>query len=73
MSFAGDLVRITPDEIAHALLLAIAKDIQAGASDDRKSEWLKMLLSVPCTFKRLDEDDAKFAELARPFFQISQT
>ena len=72
MLFAGDLARITPDEIATPLLLAVAKDIRAGASEDRKSDWLKMMLSVPCTFRRLDEDDAKFAELARTFFKSSQ-
>ena len=61
----GDLLRITPDEITHALLLGVATRIRAGAKAGELQQWRRMLLSVPCTFRRLDSEDDKYAEVAK--------
>ena len=71
----GSLLRVTPDEITHAVVLAVAKRIRSEAPKEELDQWRRMLLSVPCTFRRLDSMDEKFSEQARirqRFFDTSK-
>ena len=60
---AADLVRYSPDEHAHAVIFKVAKRLGDPALSEKEADdWLRMLLSYPVVFKRLDTKDAKFAE-----------
>ena len=60
---SADLIRYSPDEHCHAVIFKVAERSQApDCTDEEKEAWLRMLLSFPTTFKRLDTKDEKFAE-----------
>jgi hypothetical protein len=42
----SNLLMLMPEETAHAYLLAINRDIEAGASDETIMKWKKHCLSV---------------------------
>ena len=58
----GSILRISPDEYPHAIVLKIAKLIKAGTSDEDLVPYLRMLLSCPATFRRLENNDELYAE-----------
>ena len=43
----GKLERLSPEEAPYAFLLGIAAAVQAGATEEDKSEWRRLMLSVP--------------------------
>jgi hypothetical protein len=53
----GHLKAISPEELRHAMLLAIARDIKRNLD---VSEWRKSLLSVTSSFQQVDSEDALF-------------
>ena len=61
----GDLLRLSPDEISHAVLHRVASRIQADASKEELAAWKRMLLSCPCTFRRIDNQEDQLTEAAR--------
>ena len=58
----GDVLRISPDEVAHAFIFRVAQRITANAPEAELTELLRTMLSMPVCFKRLDSDDKKLAE-----------
>lgn len=56
----GSLKAISPEEPRHALILAIARDIEAGQSDVELQHWRDLILSTQVQFKRVDSDDDVF-------------
>jgi len=50
----GGLVRVSPDEFPHAVVLKIAGLIRKGATDDELKPYKRMVLSTPATFVRHD-------------------
>lgn len=54
---AGQLRRVSPDEEHHAFILATARDLAAGKSEQ---EWKAKWLSCIATFVRLDSQEAAF-------------
>ena len=58
----GDCLRVSPDEWAHAIVFKIAERLDAGAGDSEMKEWKRAVLSTPCTWKRLDTEDERYAE-----------
>ena len=63
----GGLVRVSAEEPHHGLLFRVADRISNGADQAELQQWLRVLLSVPCCFKRLGaqrlgSEDAAFAE-----------
>ena len=46
----GSLVRISPDEVIIAFVLAAARDLQKSQSEDRIALWLRVALCVPMEF-----------------------
>ena len=53
----GHLKAISPEELRHAMLLAIARDITKGLDVD---EWRRCLLSVTFSFQHVDSEDVLF-------------
>jgi hypothetical protein len=55
------LLRVSPEEPVHAVLLRIAERIGQTCSDEELSGWRSTLLSWPCKFvKGLDTDDSRY-------------
>ena len=46
----GGLMRVSPEEIAAAFILAVARDIQKQKPDDLLQKWYKQLRSTTCVF-----------------------
>ena len=54
----GSLVRMSPDELCHKVILRIADRINNGATEAELQQWLRTLLSSPSTFKvRATQDE----------------
>ena len=58
----GGMIRLSPDEYAHAYVFRFAREIQATNSDDILNPWLQTVLSFPTDFKRRDSLDSQYAE-----------
>ena len=58
----GSLLRLSPDEYSHAVLIKLRTRILDGAEDHELRQWLRSLLSAPSVFKRLNGSDEIFAE-----------
>ena len=58
----GSLTRLSPDEVAHAVVFKIAERLEAGASIDEKKQWLRMLLSCPMAFRYAPGPERHYAE-----------
>ena len=58
----GSLVRLPPDETAHALVFKIAERIAAKAPTQELQQWKRVLLNTPATFKWLVSNDERYAE-----------
>ena len=58
----GALVRLSPDELVHALVLRVGKEIASGKTDEELKPWLRVMLSCPAIFKRCDTSDQQYAE-----------
>jgi hypothetical protein len=56
----GNLKAISPEEPRHALVFAIARDIDAGLTDDELLPWKNLVVSAIITFKTVDTDDDIF-------------
>ena len=56
----GNLKSISPEEPRHALVFAIARDIDAGLSDDDLLLWKNLVVSTIMTFKTVDTEDSIF-------------
>lgn len=52
----GLLKAVSPEEPRHALLLAIARDIQKGLPDESLVLWKRMVLSAVVEFRRLSTE-----------------
>ncbi len=50
-SHKGRLMRLSPEEISHAVVAALAESVKAGATDGEIDMWLKVVLSTPCVFE----------------------
>ena len=71
MGSIGSWIRITPDELIHAFLTAVYKDVvcaeDPAASEATKTEaeqklssWRRVMLTVPMTFEKFPSKDAVF-------------
>ena len=58
----GEIMRASPCEPCHALLHKFAGLILADAPASVLNDWLCVLLSYPCIFTQLKDDDEKIAE-----------
>ena len=58
----GGILRLSPDEWSHALVIRLASRITANAGKPEMLEWLRCLLSCPTTLKKIEQVDARFAE-----------
>ena len=58
----GDMLLISPDEWAHAIVFKVAADITNGVDGARLRAWENTLLSTPAICMRLDSDDKVYAE-----------
>ena len=58
----GSVLQVSPNEMQHALLFRVMNRLEEGCDEAEAQMWLRTLLSVPCIFKKLDSDDAKYAE-----------
>lgn len=56
----GELRRVSPEEVEHALLLAVSESIKEGADEAVLREWRAVLLSVPMHFVVLNGGDALY-------------
>jgi hypothetical protein len=56
----GNLKAISPEEPRHALIFAIARDIDAGLSDADLRVWKNLAVSAIITFKAVATDDELF-------------
>eukprot|EP00969_Alexandrium_andersonii_P211545 9342592-Alexandrium_andersonii.AAC.1 len=52
----GAMKRVSPEEFAHAALLACSAALQAGLSDQDTRRWLHMFLKTPFAFQFLPND-----------------
>ena len=52
----GALKQVSPEEIAAAHILAIARDVEKQEGEDIMEEWAKYLRSSTCVFVVLDSD-----------------
>ena len=57
----GSVLRVSPDELYHAVMFKVAQRINEKAPSGELRDWKRTLLSAPCCFKRFDSEDAKFA------------
>ena len=58
----GAMLRLSPDEFAHAYIFKFAEIIKSNADGKTLNAWLRTILSFPCTFKRRDTTDSQYAE-----------
>lgn len=56
----GNLKSTSPEEARHALILAIHRDIESGASTDDLLLWRKLILSTVTTFTVYETEDDLF-------------
>lgn len=54
----GNLKAISPEEPRHAIILALAKDIESGTVDSLA--WKNRILGTIVTFRKVDNDDDIF-------------
>ena len=47
-------------EESHALVRAVARDIEAGVGEEKLERWYHIMLSMSTVFKVLDSDDDAF-------------
>ena len=63
----GRIQTLSPDELAHATVLAVAELISSGKLRTTKSKegqaWLKQLLSTPVSFQKCDTADERFVAM----------
>jgi len=57
----GDVVDLSPEELKHAVLFKVAQRIKENAPESELVEWRRTLLSAPCTFKRVDTAQGRYA------------
>jgi hypothetical protein len=53
----GNLVSLSPLELAHALILRIGEEITAGADNARLKAWRQMVLTCTIAFETMDSND----------------
>ena len=58
--YRGNLKSTSPEEARHALILAIHRDIESGASNDELLSWRKLVLSTVTTFTVYETEDDLF-------------
>ena len=58
--YRGNLKSTSPEEARHALILAIHRDIESGASTDDLLLWRKLILSTVTTFTVYETEDDLF-------------
>lgn len=57
----GKLVRVSPEQVTDAILWKVAERIEAGADDNEKEGWKRMVLSATCRFfPKLDNSDKRY-------------
>ena len=56
----GALESCTPDELRHAYILAISRDIDAGAADSVLRSWRMFCLSTTTTFHLHDSQEVRY-------------
>ena len=56
----GHLKAISPDEPRHALIFAIARDIDNGMTDAELEPWKLLSLSAIIQFKKIEHNDELF-------------
>lgn len=56
----GGLLRLSPEETQHALILKVARRIEEGAEQDELDEWKKIMLSATGRFIRADTFDDQY-------------
>ena len=49
-SHRGALMRVSPEEMTSAFILAVARDVTNGAPEDTLLQWRNTILSTPCKF-----------------------
>ena len=69
----GALLRVSPEEITAAVLLAIARDIEDGVPDAVLKAWRNTVLSTTCTFKVLPDSTARYWYALQQRENISMT
>jgi len=56
----GSLKAMSPEEPRHALIFAIARDIDCGMSDEQLMPWKVLITSAILTFQKVDNEDDIF-------------
>ena len=67
------LLRVSPEEVTAAVILAIARDIQDGVPDSVLKAWGKTVLSTTCMFKVLPDSTARYWYALQQRENISMT
>ena len=58
----GILIRVSPCEPIHVVLYRVAERLRANAPDSVLQGWLRVLVSYPIAFLKLDTEDDRYAE-----------
>jgi hypothetical protein len=56
----GSMMRLSPEEMQHALILKVAQRINAGANEAELLEWSRCMLSATGRFMRADTYDEQY-------------
>jgi len=56
----GNLKAMSPEEPRHALIFAIARDIDSGMSDEQLMPWKVLITSAILTFQKVDNEEDIF-------------
>jgi hypothetical protein len=62
----GSLKAMSPEEPRHALIFAIARDIDCGMSDEQLMPWKVLIASAILTFQKVDNEDGIFGMQPMP-------
>ena len=59
---SSPMAHCMPSELLHAFVLSIADKIGKSTWEAEKKEWIRVLLSMPCTMVRIDKQDDRYAK-----------
>ena len=59
---ANPMSHCMPPELLHALVLSIADKIGKPTWETERKQWVRVLLSMPCTLVRMDKQDDRYSQ-----------
>ena len=62
LPFQTPMTHCMPPELVHALILAIADRIGSDTWQAEKTQWLRVVLSIPCMMVRMDKQDDRYSQ-----------